>query len=120
MPSTLEKPSSRALGHRRVGVDGEHHLFDRRFELDRGDALGDDLGRVRADDVDAEDLAVLRVRDDLDEAVVRIEDRRLRVADERELADLDLVALLLGLRLGQADGGDLRIAVGAARDARRG
>ena len=48
-----------ALGEGRVGVDGKHHLFDRGFELHRGDALGDDLGRVRADDVDAENLAVL-------------------------------------------------------------
>ena len=49
-------------------------------------ALGDELGRVRADDVDAEDLVVLRVGDDLDEALRRGLHRRLREDAERELA----------------------------------
>jgi len=41
------------FGDRRMRVDGEHHLFDGGFEFERGDSFGDDLGRVRADDVDA-------------------------------------------------------------------
>ena len=99
-------------------VDREHHLFDGRFQLNRRDALRDDLGRIRPDDVDPEDLAILRIGNDFDKAVMRIDDRRLGVADERELADLHLVSLLLGLRLGEADAGNLRIGVGAAWDAR--
>ena len=55
------------------------------------------------DDVDAEDFAVLRVGDDLDEAVVAVDDGGLGVAGEGEFADLDLVALLLGLGFGEAD-----------------
>src|ERR1700677_227181 len=90
------------FGNGRVGVDGEHHCFDRRLELNRRHGFGDDLCCVWPDDVNAEDLAVLRVGDDFDEAVVRVEDCRLRVADEGELADLHLEALLLRLRLCEA------------------
>ena len=41
---------------------------------------------------------------------------RLAVGGERELRDLDVVALLLGLLLGVAEGGDLRLAVRRPRD----
>ena len=82
-------------------VDGEHQLVDGAFELHHGDSLGDELGGLRADDVHAEDLAVLRVGNDLHEAIVAADDRGFGVAGERELADLDLVALLLGLRFGE-------------------
>ncbi len=59
---------------------------------------------------------LLGVGDDLHEAVMRVEDGSLRVADEGELADLDVIALLLGLRLGEADACNLRLGVGATRD----
>ena len=65
-----------------------------------------------------EDFAILRVGDDLDEAVVRVEDGGLGVARSNgNSCDLDLVALFLRLRLREADAADLRVAVGAARDA---
>src|SRR5258708_6094019 len=100
-----------------MGVDREHHLLDRRFKLKRGDALRDDLGGIRTYDVDAQNFAILRVCDDFDEAIMRIDDRRLRVADEGELADLDLESFFLGLGLRQADAGDLWIGIGATRNA---
>ena len=80
-------------------------------------AFGDQLVGLRADDVDAENLAVLLVGDHLDEAVVTAEDRRLAVADERKLADLHLEALRLGLRFGQADAADSGLGVGRAGNA---
>ena len=55
------------LGDGRVRVDDAPQLFGRRFEVEGDDGLVDDLGRVRADDVDAEQLVVLRLADDLDE-----------------------------------------------------
>ena len=79
-----------AFAQRRVRVVGKHHGLNSSFELHRGDTLGNDFSRLRADDVDAQDLAILRIGDDLDEAVVRIEDGGLRVSDERELAHLHL------------------------------
>ena len=58
------------FGERGVGVNGEHHLFDGGFEFDGGHALGDDLRGLGADDMDAQDLTVPGVGDDLDEAIV--------------------------------------------------
>ena len=52
-------------------VDGEHHLVDRRLQLNRRHRFRNQLGGLRADDVHAENLAVLRVGDHLHEAVVR-------------------------------------------------
>eukprot|EP01035_Chromulina_nebulosa_P059483 gene59483-81414_t len=50
---------------------------------------------------------------------VRLAERdRLAVADEREPTDLDVEAGLPRLFLGQADGSDLRMAIGAARNHR--
>ena len=56
------------LRHRRVRVDRADQLFDRALEPHGERGLGDELGRARADHVDAEDLVVLPVGDDLDEA----------------------------------------------------
>ena len=78
--------------------------------------LGDHLGHIRADHVDAEDFAGLRIGDDLDLPVEFAERLGLAVRPERELADLDLAATLARLRLGLADRRDLRVSVGAARD----
>ena len=64
------------------------------------------------DHVDAQDLVVLGLGDDLHEAEVLADDARLGDVAEGEAAHLDVVAALLGLRLGEADAGDLRHAVG--------
>ena len=64
----------------------------------------------------AEQLAGLLVEDHLDHALVLAERHRLAVADEREAADADVELLVLRGLLGEADRGDLREAIGAARD----
>ena len=79
------------------------------------DGLGDQVGRVRPDDVDAEGVVGLGIGDDLGEALVLAADDRLGDRLERDLADLELVARGGRLRLGQADRGDLRPAVGRPR-----
>ena len=85
-----------------------------------GDGIAlDQLGHLGADHMRAEQFAGLRVEHGLDEALGLAQRDRLAVADEREFADLDLVAGLLGLGLGQADAGDLRARIGAARDVAR-
>ncbi len=56
------------------------------------------------------------IEDRLDEAFRLTERNGLAVADEGEAADLQRVAGLLGLALGKAHGGDLRQAIGAARN----
>ena len=56
------------LGQRRVGVHVAGDLFGGEVpQLGEGE-LGQELGHVRADHVQAEDLAVLGVGDELDEA----------------------------------------------------
>ena len=67
-----------------------------------------------ADDVRAEDLAVRLAEDDLHEAFGLADGAGLAAGHERELADLELEALFLRRALGEADAGDLRLAVGAA------
>src|SRR5262245_29821997 len=56
------------------------------------------------------------VEDHLDETLVLAQRDRLAVAYERKAADADIELVLLRRLLGKADGGDLRRAIGAARD----
>ncbi len=97
-------------------VDRAGHLQRRRLQRARDRELGDQLGHVGADHVDAEDLARVRVGDDLQLAVDLAQRLGLAVGAEGELADVDLAPVLARLRLGLAERGDLRVAVGAARD----
>src|SRR5580698_1556909 len=98
-------------------MDGPHQVLYGSFEFEGGDGFGDELGGLRADNVDTEYLSVLGVGDDLYEAVVRVDDGGLGVANEGELTDLDGVSQLLGLSFGKADAADLWLRVGASRDA---
>ena len=98
-------------------MNDEHHLLDGGLKLHGNDALGDELRGLRADDMDAQNLAVLRIGDDFYKAIVRIDDGGFGVAHERELADLHLLTLLFGLDFCEADATDLRVAVGAAGNA---
>src|SRR5437868_1046484 len=103
------------LRERRVGVCRAADLPRRRLEGEGERGLGDEVGRVRPDDVDAEGVAGLRVADDLREALVLAADDRLGDRLERHLADLEREPALLDLGLGQPDRGDLRPAVGGPR-----
>src|SRR5919112_3762132 len=103
------------LGDGRVRVDDAPQLFGRGFEVERDDGLVNHLRRVRADDVDAQQLVVLRLADDLDEALLLAEDARLARRAEGELGRLHVVAQLLRLRLGQTHRRDLRVAVRTRR-----
>src|ERR1044072_8778262 len=99
----------------RVRVDDAAQLVGGRFEMERDDGFVNDFGRVRADDVDAEQLVVLRLADDLNEALLLAEYAGLARSREGELRRLHVVAQFLRLRLGQADACYLRVAVGAGR-----
>src|SRR5262245_52566299 len=78
--------------------------------------LGDQLSRLRAHDVGAEDLARPGVGNQLGEALRLPMNDSPAVGQERELADFDLVAALPSLRLRQPDRGDLGRGVGTAGD----
>src|SRR4051794_27260177 len=72
------------------------------------DELLDELGRLRADDVAAEQLAVLLLADDLDQAGAVAVDGAGADRAVLQLADDDVVAGLLGLRLGEAEARHVR------------
>jgi hypothetical protein len=104
------------LGHGRVRENGGEELFFRRLQGHCDGVALDHFRDLRADHVGADQSARLRVEDRLHEAVRFAGRDRLAVHLEGEAADLDLAAGSLGALFGQADGGDLRLGVGAARD----
>ena len=69
MPSHVLGGFHHRLGKRRVGVDGPGDRFAGRFELECGARFSDQLSRFRTDDVDAEELVVFLVGDELHQAV---------------------------------------------------
>src|SRR5271166_1786434 len=94
-----------------MGVDDVGKMLRGALQLESDYRLSNQLGRVGPDDVDAQDLAVLLIGDDLDEAVVRAHDAGARVGGERELADLYVVPQFLRLGFRQAHAADLGMAV---------
>src|SRR5262245_33338022 len=115
-PVSREHALMHRLGKRRMREDALDQLFLSRLQIHGNHETLDQLGNFGADQVGAEKLAALLVEDGLHQALGLAERDRLAVADEGELADADLVAGLLRLFLGKADRGDLRTAIGAARD----
>lgn len=62
------------FGNCRVGVDDAAELVGCGFECHSDAGFGEQLGCVRADDVDSEDFVVFFLGDDLDETVSLAED----------------------------------------------
>src|SRR5438105_9856902 len=106
-----------------------HRLRQSRVRKDRMDQLGlgrlqgfgdrvalDQLCHLGADHMRAQELTGFAVEDRLDHSLGLAERYRLAVSDEREMADLDLVAGIARSLFGQSDAGDLRPAIGASRD----
>src|SRR6185312_6841511 len=77
------------LRERRVRVNRAGDLLVTGLELFRHDHLRDQVGRTRADDVRAEQLAVLGVADDLAQPLPVAVDERAPHAPVLELADHD-------------------------------
>ena len=92
LPQALAGGFHDGLGIGGVRVHGVEDLFLGRFELLGHHQLGDQLGRLRADQVGAQQLAVLGVEDELDEALGLVRRQGAAAELERELADADLVA----------------------------
>src|ERR1044072_481485 len=97
-------------------MEDPRQLLVAALQRHRRDQLGDHVAGAGADDVGAEDLAVLRVDDELDQAVFVVVDGGAADRPQLQLPDLDLVPGLLRRRLGEADAGDLRVAEGGAGD----
>ena len=93
--------------------------LDRRLGGDPHHARVDQLGGLGADDHDPQQLAVAGLVDGLHPAGRLAGHLRSSRRRERKLPDLDVIAVeLSGLGLGETDGRDLGIRVGATRDRR--
>src|SRR5450432_4626164 len=67
----------------------------------------------------AEDLAVLRVGNNLDEAFMRANDGRARICSKWKLADFHVVTEFAGFGFGQADAANFRMAISDVRNPER-
>ena len=100
----------------RMRMNRVDDIFHRSFQRHCRDGLGNHFGNGTADHVNAEDLSVFLVGDNLDESVGRIFDSCLADGHKWKLADLYFVSRFDGFRFGQPDTGNLRIAVRAIRE----
>ena len=99
------------LRQRRMRMTRPPHILTRRPILNRQDALGDHLPRVRPHDMDPQYAIRLRVRQELDHAVRLEIGLRPRVGREGETAGFVLDALLLQFGFVLAYPCDLRVRV---------
>src|SRR5918993_1194613 len=90
-----------------VGMDGHSELLRGSLDELGEDALGDQVRHVRTYGVHPQDEVGLGVGHNFEEAVGLALDEGLADGPEGELGLLDLVSLLLGLGLGEPEGGDL-------------
>src|ERR671911_1083498 len=100
----------------RVGMHGHPDLLRRALDELGEDAFGDEVSDLRPNGVHTKDEIRLLVGDDLEEPVGLTLDKRLADGPERELRLPDLVAFLLGLRLGEPERGHFGPTEGDARD----
>src|SRR5215203_1555883 len=95
-------------------MDGQIHLLNGVLVLSSHREFVDDLGRVPADYVRAQNLAILFVAYDLDKALSFTSGAGSPVGAKRKTTDLVLELALLGLILCHADARHLWMAVGHA------
>src|ERR1700737_2921079 len=72
----------------RMRVNRRGHVVERGLETERRGRLSDDLSRQWPDRMHAENFAVLRLGDHLDESAVLAKDRGLAVREKRKLTGL--------------------------------
>src|SRR5215472_13551114 len=100
-------------------VNDVGQFLRRALHLQRHYRFGNQLRRIRPDDVHTENLAVLRVGNDLDESLMLADDAGPRVRREGELADLHLVSRLLRIGFGHSNAADLRMTIRRVGDPQR-
>ena len=103
------------LRESRMCVNRARQFLSRTFQSKQWNSLCDELGCVRPNNVDPQNLTVLFFGHDLYEPGCIVDDLRLAHRGERELPDLDRVPLVLCLRLRQPDRAHFRIGIGTIR-----
>src|SRR6185295_19067493 len=83
-------------------VNGVAQGLDCGLGFDGQNAFTDQLESFRTNDVDSKYLAVFRIGDDLDEAIVLPQDARLAIGGKWELADSEVVPRRARLRFDKA------------------
>src|SRR5882762_1419571 len=99
-----------------MSMDGEHQVFHRSFKFHCSNGFRDELSGLRSDDVNAQNLSMLRIGNNFYETVVLSHNRSARVGSERELANLQFITGLAGLGFGETDAADFGMAVGGIRN----
>src|SRR5262245_27859090 len=123
MASDIEHPSI-GIEHRLFHHFGERRVRENRvdelllggLEIHGHDVALDQLRHLRADHVRAEQRAGLAIENHLHEALIFAQRDALAVADEGKAADADVELVGFCRLLGKSDRGNLRRAIGAARD----
>src|SRR5688572_10895717 len=103
LPQRVERRFGDRLRQGRMRVNSEVDFLDGVFVLSRDCQLVNELGRVCADDVRTEYLAVLGIADDLDETFSFARRARAAVRREGKLSNLVVDLLFLHLLLGHSD-----------------
>src|SRR5436305_1861200 len=84
---------SKSIAHgfpnRRMRMDHIHHVIDGAFEIEHGRGFGKNLSSQRADDVNAEDLAIFFIGNNFDEAAMVAKNGGFAIADERKFSNFD-------------------------------
>src|SRR5437764_6093425 len=113
-PHRVERRFGDRFGEGWMRVNREIDFLDRELILTGDGKLVDQLGRVRADDMRAKDLSILRVANDLDEAFRLTRRARTAVGGEGKATDFVVELLVLALLLSESDRRDLGMAVRGA------
>src|SRR6516225_9647374 len=92
-------------------VDGTTEFDSGGFECLAQHNLGNQIGRVMADDLTANNLAILLAGDDFDEPFGLIHGDCFAVGAERHPPDLDLDTARLGVRFAQPNAGNFWFAI---------
>ena len=100
----------------RVGMDRFAEFAGRDFQMHRRAGFRNQVGGMRADHMDAEDLIGLGIGNDLAETVGVVDRHGFAEGGKRELADAGLETFLVALFLGLAQRTDFRRGEDASRD----
>ena len=105
-----------SLAQRGVRMDRRDDFLVGGLHGDGEAELGDHLGGIGSDDVGAEDFPVLLTDEELHKSLALADGLGLATCHEREFTDLEFEAFFLRGAFGEADAGDLRLAIGTARE----
>src|SRR5438067_11492210 len=94
-----------------MSMNRRHHALDGCLGFHRRYGFGDQLESLRPDDMNAENFAILLLRDNFHEPLVLVKNGRFAVSGERKLAHLHFEPLRARLGFREADATYSRIGI---------